>query len=51
MDEPFCFAGRLISLKPARGPDDISLKSLAIFESVTAQAFIVPDTDTNESIF
>ena len=51
MDEPFCLAGRLISLNPARGPEDKSLRSLAILDNVTAQAFIEPDTETKASIF
>ena len=51
MEEPFCFAGRLIYPNPALGPDDISLKSFAIFDSVTAHAFTDPETDTKESTF
>ena len=51
MEEPFCLAGRLISPNPALGPEDIRRKSFAILESVTAQAFTAPETDTKESRF
>ena len=51
IDEPFCRAGRLISPKPVRGPDDIRRRSLAIFESVTAHVLTAPDTATNGSGF
>src|SRR5690606_29035902 len=42
IDDPGCFAGKLISYKPARGPDDSKRKSLQIFESLTANFFIAP---------
>ena len=51
MEEPFCFAGRLISPKPALGPEDIRRRSFAIFDNVTAHAFTAPDTATKESRF
>ena len=44
MEEPFCFAGRLISQKPVRGPEDIRRRSLHIFERFTAQLFTMPET-------
>jgi hypothetical protein len=36
MDEPGAIAGRLISLKPARGPEDSKRRSLQILEIFTA---------------
>ena len=51
MEEPFCLSGRLISWKPALGPDDIRRRSFAILDSVTAHALIAPETATNESRF
>ena len=47
MLDPACTAGRLISLKPARGPDDSSRRSLQIFDSLTATRLSVPDSWTN----
>ena len=40
IDEPGCFAGRLISRKPHRGPDDSSRRSLQTFESLIARLFM-----------
>ncbi len=51
MEEPFCLAGRFISPIPVFGPLDKSLKSLHIFERLTAQVFRIPDTATKQSIF
>ena len=36
IDDPACSSGRLISLRPARGPEDSSRRSLQIFDSLTA---------------
>ena len=36
IDEPGCSAGRLISARPARGPEASRIRSLAIFESLIA---------------
>ena len=36
IDEPGCIAGRLISARPARGPDVSRIRSLAIFDSLIA---------------
>ena len=47
MLEPAWTAGRLISLKPARGPDDSSRRSLQILDSLTATRLSVPDSCTN----
>ncbi len=44
MEEPFCIAGRLISSKPQRGPEDIRRKSLAILEQEMAQVFREAET-------
>ena len=44
MEEPFCFAGRLISWKPQRGPEDIRRKSFAILEQEIAQVFSEAET-------
>ena len=46
MLEPACTAGRLISLKPARGPEDSSRRSLQIFDSFTATRLSTPDSWT-----
>ena len=39
IEEPACTGGRRISLKPERGPDDSSRRSLQIFDSFTAMRF------------
>src|SRR5205809_7224762 len=41
IDEPGCIGGRLISLRPQRGPDDSHRRSLQILETCTAARFIV----------
>src|SRR5271157_5252855 len=47
MLEPGCMAGRLISLRPARGPEARSLRSLQIFESLIARLFRTEEYSTN----
>ena len=47
IDEPACRAGRLISPKPARGPDESRRRSLQIFESLTATRLSTPESCTN----
>ncbi len=37
MVEPGCMGGRLISLKPVRGPDESKRRSLLILDSLTAR--------------
>ena len=49
IDEPFCSSGRKISPMPARGPEPISARSLAIFVSDTATTFSAPDSSTSAS--
>ena len=44
---PGCVGGRLISLRPARGPDDNSRRSLQIFEITTAARLSAPENSTN----
>src|SRR5262245_9662994 len=39
IDEPGWIAGRLISARPARGPEVSRMRSLAILESLTAVLF------------
>lgn len=39
IDEPGCIGGRLISPRPARGPEDSSRKSLHIFDIFVASRF------------
>ena len=51
MEEPFCFAGRLISPNPVLGPEDNNLKSLHILDKSTAHAFNAPETATKPSKF
>ena len=46
MLEPACTGGRLISPKPARGPEDSSRRSLQIFDSFTAVRLVTPDSWT-----
>lgn len=43
MLEPACTGGRLISLRPARGPEDSSRRSLQLFDSFTAIRLSTPD--------
>ena len=40
IDEPGCIAGRLISCRPQRGPDESRRRSLQIFESLIARLFM-----------
>src|SRR5271166_5322547 len=47
MLEPGCLGGRLISLRPARGPEARSLRSLHIFESLIARLLITEEYSTN----
>ena len=46
IDEPGCNCGRLISLKPARGPEARRRRSLQIFESLTAVRLMTPESWT-----
>lgn len=41
MDDPACISGRLISLSPALGPDESSLKSLQILEIFAARRLMM----------
>ena len=49
IEEPFWSSGRSSSPIPARGPDPISARSLAILVSETARTFRVPDSSTSAS--
>ena len=49
IEEPFCSSGRKISPIPARGPEPISARSLAIFVSDTATTLSAPDSSTSAS--
>ena len=49
IDEPFCSSGRNSSPMPARGPEPISARSLAILVSETAITFSAPDSSTSAS--
>ena len=49
MDEPGCNAGRAISPMPARGPEFIQRRSLAIFVRATASTRSCPDSATTPS--
>jgi hypothetical protein len=40
IDEPGCFAGRLISRRPQRGPEESSRRSLQTLESLIARLFM-----------
>ena len=40
IDEPGCLAGRLISRRPQRGPDESSRRSLQTFDSLIARLFM-----------
>ena len=46
IDEPACISGRLISFRPARGPEESRRRSLQILESFTAVRFRAPCTIT-----
>ena len=46
--EPGCIGGRLISLRPHRGPLESRRKSLHIFESFTAKRFNADEYITDE---
>src|ERR1044071_8851 len=47
MDDPGCSAGRLISARPALGPDVNRIRSLDIFESFTARLLSAEEYATN----
>ena len=49
IDDPFCSSGRRISARPARGPEPISARSLAILIIETATTFNAPDSSTRAS--
>jgi hypothetical protein len=49
IDEPFCSSGRKSSPRPARGPEPIHARSLAIFVSETATTLSIPDSSTSAS--
>ena len=49
IEEPFCSSGRNSSPIPARGPEPISARSLAIFVSETASTFSAPESSTSAS--
>ena len=49
IEEPFCSSGRNSSPMPARGPEPISARSLAILVSETATTFSAPDSSTSAS--
>ena len=51
MEEPFWRAGRLISPKPSRGPEDMSRRSLHILDRLTAQVFSREEARTKASRF
>ena len=44
MLEPACIGGRLISLRPTRGPEDSRRRSLQVFDSLTATRFSTPES-------
>ena len=46
MLDPACTAGRLISLNPARGPEDSRRRSLQLFDSFTAMRLSTPESCT-----
>ncbi len=48
IEEPACTAGRLISPRPARGPEDSSRRSLQTLESLTATRLSTPESCTKE---
>jgi hypothetical protein len=43
IEDPGCMGGRLISLRPQRGPEDIQRRSLQILDICTAARFMVAD--------
>ena len=47
---PFWSSGRKISASPARGPEPMSRRSLAIFVSETATTFSAPEASTRASL-
>ena len=49
IEEPFCSSGRRISARPARGPEPISARSLAILIIETATTFSAPESSTSAS--
>ena len=49
IDEPFWSSGSRISASPARGPDPIQRRSLAILVSETATTLSAPETSTSAS--
>ena len=49
IEEPFCSSGRRISASPARGPEPISARSLAILIIETATTFSAPESSTSAS--
>ncbi len=49
IDEPFCNSGMMISEIPARGPDPIQRRSLAILVSDTATDLSAPEASTRPS--
>ena len=49
IDEPFCSSGRRSSERPARGPEPISARSLAILIIETATTLSAPESSTSES--
>ena len=49
IEEPFCSSGSRISPSPARGPEPISARSLAILVSETASTFSAPESSTSAS--
>ena len=50
IDEPGCIGGRLISLIPARGPDESRRRSLEIFDSLIASRFTADEYITNAPV-
>ena len=50
MEEPACFAGRLISLKPARGPEESRRRSLQVLDSLHATRLSTPDSCTKAPV-
>ena len=49
IEEPFCSSGSSSSPMPARGPEPISARSLAILVSETATTLSAPDSSTSAS--
>src|SRR5699024_2590614 len=50
IDEPACRAGRLISPRPACGPEDSRRRSLAIFDNFRALRFSAPEKVMNTPV-